>query len=71
MLPRDDAQGMRPVKTIPAHFAPVYQSEEADFSRVFGSEDATHFEIGRPLDMDVPVCIDLTRFVERSNGVFG
>ena len=71
MLPRDEADGMRPVKTIPAHFAPVYNAEEADFSRVFGREDATHFEIGRPLDMDVPVCIDLTRFVERSNGVFG
>ena len=71
MLPRDEADGMRPVKTIPAHFAPVFQAEEADFRRVFGSEDATHFEIGRPLDMDVPVCIDLTRFVERSNGVFG
>lgn len=71
MLPRDEADGMRPVKTIPAHFAPVYNAEEADFSRVFGSEDATHFEIGRPLDMDVPVCIDLARFVERSNGVFG
>ena len=24
MLPLDDAKGMRPVKTIPAHFAPVY-----------------------------------------------
>jgi DNA helicase HerA-like ATPase len=71
MLPRDVNEGMLPVKTIPAHFSPVYEANEGDFTRVFGSEDATHFEIGRPLDMDVPVCIDLHRLVERSNGVFG
>ena len=71
MLPRDHSDEMRPVKTIPAHFAPVYTADEKDFTRVFGREDDTHFEIGRPLDMDVPVCIDLARFVERSNGVFG
>ena len=71
MLPRDLSEGLRPVKTVPAHFSPVYDADESDFTRVFGQEDATHFEIGRPLDMDVPVCIDLTRLVERSNGVFG
>ncbi len=31
-----------------------------------------YFYIGTPLDMDnTPVCIDLHRFVERSNGIFG
>ncbi len=71
MLPRDIDQGLLPVKTVPRHFAPVLDAEEGDFTRVFGEEDAKHFEIGRPLDMDVPVCLDLTRLVERSNGVFG
>src|SRR4029450_224827 len=71
MLPRDLALGLLPVKTIPNHFAPVQEADESDFQRVFGSEDATHFEVGRPLDMDVPVCIDLERIVERSNGIFG
>jgi len=71
MLPRDLDQGLLPVKTIPHHFAPVQEADESDFQRVFGSEDATHFEIGRPLDMDVPVCINLERLVERSNGIFG
>ncbi|MCX6016608.1 MAG: ATP-binding protein, partial [Chloroflexales bacterium] len=71
MLPRDLSEGLRPVKTVPSHFSPVYDADENDFTRVFGQEDATHFEIGRPLDMDVPVCIDLIRLVERSNGVFG
>jgi DNA helicase HerA-like ATPase len=71
MLPRDVDQGLLPVKTVPRHFAPVLEATEADFQRVFGHEDQTHFEIGRPLDMDVPVCLDLARLVERSNGIFG
>ena len=63
-----------PVKTIPSHFSQVYDASERDFRAVFGWEDDPHrrnFAIGRPLDMDVPICIDLDRFVERSNGVFG
>ena len=63
-----------PVKTIPTHFSQVYESTERDFRTVFGWEDDPHkrnFSIGQPLDMDVPICIDLDRFVERSNGVFG
>ncbi|MBF2004099.1 hypothetical protein PCC6912_42230 [Chlorogloeopsis fritschii PCC 6912] len=65
---------LMPVKTIPTHFSQVYEASEEDFRRVFGWEDDPHrknFSIGKPLDMDVPVCIDLNRFVERSNGVFG
>ena len=63
-----------PVKTIPAHFSQVYEATEHDFRSVFGWEDdpfRRNFSIGQPLDMDVPVCIDLDRFVERSNGIFG
>ncbi len=63
-----------PVKTIPTHFSQVYESTERDFRTVFGWEDDPHkrnFSIGQPLDMDVPICLDLDRFVERSNGVFG
>lgn len=71
MIPHDLSEPPRPVKTIPHHFAPVLEADERDFEVVFGKEDRTHFEIGRPLDMDVPVCIDLERLVERSNGVFG
>ncbi|MFQ3631243.1 helicase HerA domain-containing protein [Roseiflexus sp.] len=71
MLPNDLSEELRPVKTVPSHFAPVLEANEQDFTRVFGAEDATHFEIGRPLDMDVPICINLNRLVERSNGIFG
>ncbi|BAW95703.1 putative ATPase [[Synechococcus] sp. NIES-970] len=63
-----------PVKTIPSHFSQVYEANEQDFRRVFGWEDDPHhkkFAIGRPLDMEVPICLDLDRFVERSNGIFG
>lgn len=63
-----------PVKTIPSHFSQVYDASERDFRIVFGWEDDPHrknFAIGMPIDMDVPVCLDLERFVERSNGVFG
>ena len=65
---------LMPVKTIPTHFSQVYDASENDFRRVFGWEDdpqRKNFSIGKPLDMDVPVCIDLNKFVERSNGVFG
>jgi uncharacterized protein len=63
-----------PVKTIPSHFSQVYDASERDFRAVFGWEDdplRRNFAIGQPIDMEVPVCIDLDRFVERSNGVFG
>ncbi|EDX73594.1 conserved domain protein [Coleofasciculus chthonoplastes PCC 7420] len=63
-----------PVKTIPSHFSQVYDASERDFRAVFGWEDDPHrrnFSVGQPLDMDVPICLDLDRFVERSNGVFG
>ena len=69
-----DTLELLPVKTIPSHFSQVYEANEQDFRRVFGWEDDPHhkkFAIGRPLDMDVPICLDLDRFVERSNGIFG
>jgi DNA helicase HerA-like ATPase len=63
-----------PVKTIPAHFSQVYEASDRDFRIIFGWEDDPHrrnFAIGQPIDMAVPVCLDLDRFVERSNGIFG
>lgn len=70
----DNTEDVLPVKTVPAHFSTVYDASDADVSRIFGSEaDAQHafFQIGTPLDMETPVCINLERFVERSNGIFG
>ncbi len=77
MLPKnsksDSESDHNPVKTVPRHFSPVLTATDADVSRIFGSEDdgPKYFEIGTPLDMDMPVCLNLERFVERSNGIFG
>jgi len=71
---QEDVAGPQPVRSIPGHFSPVLDATDGDFSVVFGSEDAEHpdhFAIGMPLDNDVPLCLDLKRFVERSNGIFG
>lgn len=69
-------QELRPVKTIPSHFSPVFEATEEDFSLVFGKEDKNnsadfHFNVGQPLNMDIPVCLNLGKFIERSNGIFG
>src|SRR5688572_13266278 len=63
--------GPRPVKTIPTHFSTVFVADEGDFERVFGAPGDDRFELGTPLDMDVPIRLNLRRFVERSSGVFG
>ena len=69
----DDEDSLLPVKTIPAHFSPVYPASQTDVSRIFGDEarDTKFFHIGQPLDMDTPVCLNLDRWVERSNAIFG
>lgn len=62
----------KPVKTIPGHFMPVEIADAQDVNDVFGAEDATHFNIGTPLELEeTQVNLDLKRLVERSSGVFG
>jgi DNA helicase HerA-like ATPase len=71
VLEQDSAEP-KPVKTVPAHFSPVYEATEEDVNSIFGAEDESHFFVGAPLDMEnVRVHLDLARFVERSSGVFG
>ncbi len=63
-----------PVKTIPAHFSVVLPASQSDVALIFGDEQDKsnrYFSIGKPLDMDTPVCLDLDRLTERSNGIFG
>jgi uncharacterized protein len=73
MLMIDRAGNHMPVKTIPSHFAAVLDATAKDVSLIFGddSKDKKYFNIGAPLDMDTPVCINLDLFTERSNGIFG
>src|SRR5439155_14288551 len=59
------------VRTIPPHFATVGEASDADVATVFGAASETSLPIGTPLEMTSEVCIDLSRFVERSNAVFG
>ena len=43
-------------------------------AHIFGDEahpTKKYFNIGCPLDMNTPVCIDLEKLTERSNGIFG
>jgi DNA helicase HerA-like ATPase len=68
----DEAGGLLPVRTVPVHFAPVHEADSSDVQRVFGVEGAgANFQIGQPIELDAPVCLDLERFCERSNGIFG
>lgn len=72
MLTKD--QEVVPVKTVPPHFAKVYEATKQDVNLIFGNEqDASkkYFNIGSPLDMETPVCINLERLTERSTGIFG
>jgi DNA helicase HerA-like ATPase len=67
-----DSEEPKPVKTVPAHFSPVYEATEDDVNSVFGAADEHHFYVGAPLDMEeVRVHLNLERLVERSSGVFG
>ncbi len=61
------------VKTIPSHFASVYEASEADLEQIFGKEDKNNknFFIGYPAEMEIPLCINLEKFAQRSNAVFG
>ena len=73
MLMLDKEGNKMPVKTIPTHFATVYDVSAQDVALIFGDEkqDQKYFNIGVPLDMQTPVCLNLDRFTERSNGIFG
>jgi DNA helicase HerA-like ATPase len=64
-------EGPQPVKTVPSHFSPVDVASQSDIELVFGGEDEKKFFIGTPLDMETRICLDLTEFVKRSNGIFG
>lgn len=72
MLMIDEDGRPKPVKTIPGHFMPVTNATDIDVNDVFGEEDATHFNVGSPLELEhTQINLDLKRLVERSIGVFG
>ena len=68
-----DADSAMKVKTIPPHFSSVFEAQEKDVEEIFGKEDKLNknFHIGFPAEMDIPLCLNLDKFVQRSNAVFG
>ena len=46
-----------PVKTVPAHFAAAYDATSDEVAKVLGRDDAEHFPIGMPMDIDVEICM--------------
>ncbi|MBI2353311.1 DUF87 domain-containing protein [Candidatus Dependentiae bacterium] len=74
MILLDKQRKTLPVKIVPQHFSSVFEATEQDVSDIFGSEknkSHSYFNIGSPLDMKTPVCIDLEKLTERSSGIFG
>lgn len=73
MLALDPDGKQVPIKSIPRHFTPIFKASPDEIARVFGSEGGAghYFGIGSPLGMKGSVCLDLDKFVERSNGIFG
>ena len=61
-----------PVKTIPAHHAPVRLANRADITDIFGKEDGKNmFRVGETREQGHPICLDLEKLVKRSSGIFG
>jgi hypothetical protein len=61
-----------PVKTIPAHHAPVRNAHAGDVAEVFGKpEKKGNFIVGHTREQGHPVCLNLEKFVQRSSGIFG
>ena len=74
MLMLNSSNQISPVKTVHHHFASVLEATKEDIALIFGSEkdpSKNYFNIGNPLDMDAPVCLNLHNLAERSNGIFG
>lgn len=67
----EENPGPRPVKTVPAHHAPVRPADAADVAAIFGEEGGANFVVGHTIEQGYPVCLDLARFVKRSSGIFG
>ena len=58
----------RPVKTVPAHHAPVRLADAGDVAEIFKGD----FTIGTTIEEPHhPVHLDLKRLVKRSSGIFG
>ncbi|HVW98898.1 MAG TPA: ATP-binding protein [Candidatus Babeliaceae bacterium] len=74
ILSLSSANKLGQVKTLPSPFSGVFEANQHDIELIFGNEghpSKRYFSIGSPVDLPVPVCLDLERVAERSNGIFG
>ena len=55
-----------PVKTVPPHHAPVRKAGAGDIAEIFGKSEKTgNFVIGYTREQELPVCLNLEKFVQR------
>lgn len=66
-----DEPQLMPVKTVPAHHAPVRLAHAGDVAQIFGKPGGQNYIVGYTREQGHPVCVDLDRFVQRSSGIFG
>lgn len=63
---------IRPVKSVPAHFTPVFRATPEEVRTIFAAEGKETYEIGASVDDEkIKINLDLERFVERSSAIFG
>ncbi|WP_322792135.1 helicase HerA domain-containing protein [Bellilinea sp.] len=61
----------QPVKTVPAHHALVRGARAEDVANIFGEPSERNFVIGFTREQNLPIPVDLEKFVQRSSGIFG
>jgi len=59
------------MRSIPLPGEAVRFASDDDIGQIYGPKDAEHIYIGEPLEMTSPVVMNVKKFVERSNGIFG
>jgi len=61
-----------PIKTIPSHHASVRLAGPEDVAEIFGEPAGkSNFVIGSTREQNLPICLNLGRFMQRSAGIFG
>ncbi|AGB18994.1 ATP-binding protein [Thermoanaerobacterium thermosaccharolyticum] len=71
MIQVDENQNPLTVKSIPSYGSYALDADKDDIYAVFGEPSDENFYIGTPPEMDIPICINLKKLVERSTGIFG
>jgi hypothetical protein len=60
------------IKTIPSHHAPVRMAHAGDVATIFGNPQAEgNFVIGNTREQNLPIALNLGKFIQRSAGIFG